>query len=120
MRMTEYQFVNQMITNVRYIKLRLLLTYPGIECNMQQNVAQLLTDILYVVLHQRVAEFVGFFYRVRAQTLVGLLAIPRTFLAQCIQHVEHASEGLHLLFTGVSLFHNCGKRVSPNKFSNTL
>ena len=120
MRMTEYQFVNQMITNVRYIKLRLLFTYPGIECNMQQHVAEFLANILHIVLHQGVTEFISLLYRIRTQTLVGLLTVPRTFLAQCIQHIEHASEGLHLLFTGVSLFHNCGKRVSPNKFSNTL
>ena len=104
--MTEYQFIYQTVTNVCYIKLRFLFTYPGIEGNMQQHVTQLLTDILHVVLHQCVAELVGFFYRVGAQTLVGLLAVPWTFLAQCIQHVEHTSKGLHFLLTGMSLFHS--------------
>ena len=34
-RMAEYQFINQMVTNIRYIKLRLLFTNPGIEGYMQ-------------------------------------------------------------------------------------
>ena len=99
MRMTEYQLIYQSVTNNCYIKVFVLLAYPRIEGYMQQDVTQLLANLLHVLLHQGVAELIGFLYRVGAQTLVGLLAVPRTFLTQGIQHVEHTAEGGHLLLS---------------------
>ena len=81
MRVTKYEFVYQMITNICHVELLFFFTYLSVEGNMQQHVAQLFTDIFHVVLHQSVAELIGFFYGIGPQAFIGLLTIPRTFFS---------------------------------------
>ena len=66
---------------------------------MQQHVAQFLADIRLVVLEQGVAQFECLFYGVGSKRLVGLLAVPRTFLAQLVEHIQQTSESLEFFFS---------------------
>ena len=66
---------------------------------MQQHVAQFLADIRLVVLKQGVAQFECLFYGVGSKRLVGLLAVPRTFLAQLVEHIQQTSESLEFFFS---------------------
>ena len=68
---------------------------------MQQEVTQLFTYLVLVVTNQCVAQLVGFFYRVGTKTLVGLLAVPWTLLAQTVHHVKKPSEGFHLFLSAM-------------------
>ena len=113
-RVAEYQLVNQRVAHVGYVELCILFADACVERNVQQHVAQLLADVVRIALDQRVAQLIGFFYRVGAQAFVGLLSVPGAFFAQRVQHVEHTPKGLHLLFSCVSLFHN--KCKSTNNF----
>ena len=106
MRMTEYQLVAQLVTNVGYIKLLFLFSYPTIEHDVQQNVAQLLADFTLVVSYQGITEFVRLLDCIRTQTVVRLLSIPRTFLTQSVHDVQQTPEGLHFFFFRMLSFHS--------------
>ena len=97
--MAEYEFVDKLVADIRHVKLLLLLAYLGIEAHMQQHVAQFLADIRLVVLEQGVAQFECLFYGVGSKRLVGLLAVPRTFLAQLVEHIQQTSESLEFFFS---------------------
>ena len=51
-------------------------------------------DVLRVVLDEGVTKFERLFNGVRAKALVGLLAIPRAFHPQFVQHIEQSPERL--------------------------
>ena len=71
---------------------------------MQQDVAQFLANVGLIVLHQGVTQFESLFDRVGAQALVSLLAVPRTLLAQGVEHVQKAAKGRQLFFAGMHGF----------------
>ena len=66
---------------------------------MQQHIAQLFADVILVIAHQGVTKFISLFDSIGAQTFVGLLAVPGTFLAQLVEYVEEAAEGFHLFLS---------------------
>ena len=70
---------------------------------MQQHIAQLLTDVGVIVLHECITKFIGLFNGVWPQALVGLLTVPRTFNAQLIKNIQQTSEGLQLFFTCIHI-----------------
>ena len=76
--MTGDHLLRQRITDISHIELFLLLRNLRVEADMEQHIAQLLTDIVNVVLDQGVAELVSLFYRIGSQTLVRLFLVPRT------------------------------------------
>ena len=86
--MTEYHLVTQLVTDISYIKLRFLLTYPTIEYNVEQHVAQLLTYFITVVLQNRITQLERLFDGVWSQALVGLFAIPRALHPQPVHHIQ--------------------------------
>ena len=63
---------------------------------MQQHIAQLFADVILVIAYQGVTKFISLFDSIGAQTFVGLLAVPGTFLAQLVEYVEEAAEGFLL------------------------
>ena len=96
--MPENQLVSLAIAHVGYVELALLAGQQRVEYGVHQYVAQFFANIIHVVLGQSVAQFVCFFYRIRAQALEGLFLIPRTFLSQIVQHIKQSPKGLHLFF----------------------
>ena len=98
-RMTEDELVHQLVADISNVELFLLLSYLGIEAYVQQHVAKLLADIGLVVLHESVTQLVCLFYGIGAQRLIGLLSVPRTFLAQLVQNVQQPAESLHFFFS---------------------
>ena len=66
---------------------------------MEQYVSQLFADVLLVVAHQGVTEFIRLFNGVGTQTFVGLFLVPGTFYPQFVENVEEAAEGFHLFFS---------------------
>ena len=101
MRVSEDEFITELVANISYIKLSLLTAYLGIETDVEEHIAQLLLDIHHIVLHQSIAQLEGLLYGVGAQTLIGLLTVPGTLLPQVVQHVQQPAEGCHLLFSGM-------------------
>ena len=93
MRMAEYELVAKLVSSPGSVELLLFRPDLGVEANVQQHVAQFLADVLLVVVHEGIAQLIGFFDGVGAQALVGLLAIPGAFDAQFIEHVQKSSEG---------------------------
>ena len=77
--MTENQLVYELVAHVGNVKLLLFLSNLCIEADVQQHVAQLFTDVGLVVVHERVAQLISFFYGVWPQTLVCLFLVPWTF-----------------------------------------
>ena len=102
-RVAENEFFTQLVAHVGYVERLLFAAYLGIEAHVQQHVAQFLTNVLLVAAHQRVTQFVGFFYGVGSQAFVGLLAVPRAFHPQFVEHVEQSPERLHFLFSCMHL-----------------
>ena len=99
--MAEDKFLAQSVADVGDVKSALLVADFGIKDNVQQHIAQFLTDFIVVLAHDGVGEFHGFLNGVGAQALVGLLAVPRALHAQLVQDVEQASKGLQFLLSGV-------------------
>ena len=81
MRMAVDELVYEFVAHVGDIEFALLLSDSCVEAHVQQHVAKLLADVRLVVFQQSVAQFVSFFYGIRAQRLISLLAVPRAFLA---------------------------------------
>ena len=97
--MAEFEFLHQTVAHISYVKLFLLTGYSGIKGHMEEHIAQLLADVLRIVLHQGITQFKGFFYGVGAQTFVGLLLVPRALFAQRVEHIQKAPECRHLFFS---------------------
>ena len=97
--MTKNQFVTKAVAHILHVEITGLAANLRIKGYMKQHIAQFLADVLLVILHQGITKFVGFFYGVWSQTIIGLFAVPRTFFTEFIQHVEEASEGFHLFFS---------------------
>ena len=81
MRMAVDELVYEFVAHVGDIEFALLLSDSCVEAHVQQHVAKLLADVRLVVFQQSVAQLVSFFYGIRAQRLISLLAVPRAFLA---------------------------------------
>ena len=105
MRMTENHLVAQLVAYISNIKLLFLLTYPAVEHNMQQDIAQLLANLTLVIADDGIAELIGLLDGIRTQRLVGLLTVPRTLHAQTIHDIQQPSEGFHFFLSGMFLFH---------------
>ena len=101
--MAENQFVAKLIAHILHVEVAGFTRYLGIECYMKQYIAQFLADVLLVVLHQGITQFIRLFYGIRPQALVGLLTVPRTFLTEFIQYIQEASECFHLFFSGMHI-----------------
>ena len=97
--MTEDELVAKLIAHIGNVELSLLAAYLGIEADVQQHVAQLLLYIERIILHERITQLEGLLYGIWAQALIGLLAVPRAFLTQVVQHIQQSSEGCQLLFS---------------------
>ena len=97
--MAENQLVAQAVAHLLDVERPGLAAYLGIKEYVEQHVAQFLANILLVVTHQCVAEFVDFFDGVGAQALIGLLAVPRTFHPQFVEHIEQSPEGFQLFLS---------------------
>ena len=97
--MAEDELVGLLVAYVGNVELSLLLADKGVEHDVHDDVAQLFADVLRIVLDERIAEFKGFFNGVRAQALVGLLAVPRAFHPQLVQHIEQSPESLQFFFS---------------------
>ena len=95
---SEHQFVTLRIAHICYVKPAFFTSEHGIEHNMLQNVAQLFANVLVVFVHQGIAEFEHLFDSIRPQALVGLLSVPRAFLAQPILYVKQTPEGPQFFF----------------------
>ncbi len=102
-RVAEDELVAQLITDIRNIKGLLLLPYLGIETDVKQHISKFFADVFVVIVDKSVTEFIRLLYRIGAQTLVRLLAVPGTFLPQRVQHVQQTAESRHFLF---SCMHN--------------
>jgi hypothetical protein len=98
MRMPGNHFPSQGIADICHVKLLLLLCYLGIETDVQQHIAQLLADVVDIVLDQGIAELIGLLDGIRPEALVGLLLVPRTIGPQRVKHVEKTTESLHFFF----------------------
>ena len=92
MRVTENELVREVGADVGDVEIPFLRSDFGIEEHVQQDVAQLLADVLPVVVKKGVAEFIDLFYGVWPQALVGLLPVPRAFDAELVEDVEYAAE----------------------------
>ena len=98
MGMTGNHLSRQSITDISHIKLLLLLGNLGIEADMQQDIAQLLTDVMNVVLDQCITELICLLDCIWSQALVGLFPVPGAILPQCVEHIEKTPESLHFFF----------------------
>lgn len=94
MRVAVYQLVTQEIDYIGDIELALLLADLGIEDYMQEHIAELLGNVLRVLLHYGIAEFIYLLYSLGTQRLGGLFPVPRTFHAQFVQDVQYPAESL--------------------------
>ena len=114
MRMACDHLSGKSITDISHIELFLLLGNLGIETDVQQDVAQFLTDIMDIVLDQRIAELVGLFYRIWSEALVGLLPVPGAIRPQCVEHIKKTPESLHFFFFRVHNSSNIGAKIQNN------
>ena len=92
-RMTVDQFVAQGIGHVSEIERPLFLAQLRIEHHVQEQVAQLLLDALHIVIGDGVGQFVGLLNGVAAQRIESLLAVPGTFAAQRVHHLQKTGRG---------------------------
>ena len=65
------------LDHVAEVERALLLGHPGVEDDLQQQVAQLLAELLDVVVLDCVGDLVGFFERIGRDGAEVLLEIPR-------------------------------------------
>ena len=106
MGVAENQFVALLVENVCYVELLLLLSDAGVEHHVHDDVAQFLANLLWLVLHQRVAEFIYFLDGVGAQAFVGLFPVPRAFLSESVEHVEQPTKCRQFFFFRMHLFNS--------------
>ena len=102
--MAENQFVALFVEHVGYVEQLFLLSDAGIEHHVHDDIAQFLANLLWLVSHQCIAEFIHFLNGVRAQAFVRLLSVPRAFFSQCIEHVEQSAKSLQFFFFGMHVF----------------
>ena len=98
---TVNQFVAKGIAHVGDVKGAVLFANLGVECNVQQHVAQLFLGRLVVVANEGIAQFIGLFYGIGTQAFVGLFVVPGAFLAQNVEYVDQSTECFGLFFFGV-------------------
>lgn len=99
MGMAENKFLTKTVAYVFHIEIIGFGAYLCVKSHMQQHIAQLFADVILVIAHQGVTKFISLFDSIGAQTFVGLLAVPGTFLAELVEYVEEAAEGFHLFFS---------------------
>ena len=90
--MSENQFVCQRAAYIGNIKITCFRTNLRIEYHMKKNIAQLFSDIILVISHKRIGQFVDFLYCIRTQRLIGLLRVPRTLHPEFIENIKQPSE----------------------------
>ena len=95
------QRVAHLMADVCNIKLAFFRGYQCIEYNVHDDVAKLLAYFGIVVVDNGIAEFIGFFYGVGAQTVDGLLLVPGTLLPKFVHDVEQAAKSFDFLLSGV-------------------
>ena len=66
----------------------LLFAHLGVEHDVEQHIAQLLTYAVKVFVSDGVYEFKTLLYGVVAQRVEGLFSVPRAFFAQGIHHLQ--------------------------------
>ena len=99
MGVAEYQLVGLLVANIGHVEAALFLAYQGVETDMHQNVAKFLADVLLIVTKQCIAQLERLLYRVGAEALVGLLAVPWAFHTEAVKYVKQAPECCHFLFS---------------------
>ncbi len=104
MRVAEYQLVAKLVADIGYVKLPLFAADFGIEDYVQQHVAKLFADILHIVVHNGVGEFVNLLYGVGAQGVYRLFVVPRALFPQGVHHIQESLEGGQLFFAVHSIF----------------
>ena len=98
MRMAEDELVTQAVAYIRYVESTFLAANLGVKAHMQQHISQFLADVVGVVAKQCIAQFKGLLDCIGTQALVGLLVVPRTFLAQFVEHIQQTAKRLHFFF----------------------
>ena len=106
MRMTEYQFINQMVTDIGYIKLLLFFSHSGIETHMEQHISELLADLFHIILDECITQLISFLYRIGTQAFIGLFFVPRAFFPKCVENIEHTPESFHFFFSCMHCHYN--------------
>jgi hypothetical protein len=125
-RMAEDELVAKGVADVGNVKFLLLFANLGIEDDVEQDVAKLLLEVFVVARDDGGTEFVGFFDGVGAERFVGLLAVPRTLLAQLVEDVEQSPERLHFLLSSMFLHKSdvfmcfCGQRYALPRLDGSL
>ena len=92
MRVPINQLIAELVADIGDIEVTCLGAYLGIEDDVEEDVAELLADVILVVLDDGIGQLIGLLDGVRTQALVGLLTVPRTFLAKIIHDVEQTPE----------------------------
>ena len=118
MGMTKDKLIGRAVADIDDVEVALLLADAGIEANVQQNVAQFLTDFVFIVLYEGISQLEGLLDCVRTQTLVGLLSVPRTILPERVQNIEIAPESRHFFFfcVHVRIFNTAKVQIFPEIF----
>ena len=98
MRVAEDELVGRAVADIDDVEFSLFFSNACIETDVEQHIAQFLAYFVLLVLHQGIAKFECFFYGIGTQALVGLLFVPRTILAKCVQHIEISAKSGHFFF----------------------
>ena len=85
------QLIAQSVGHRADIEQTLLVAHLRVECHVQQQVANLLLDIIHIAVGNCVHQLVSLLDRIATQRLEGLLAVPRTFFAQLVEHIQQTT-----------------------------
>ena len=99
--MTIDQFGVQGIADVGDVKRTFFLSDLGVEKDMEQNVAEFLTDIGVVFVYKGVAKLIDLLYGVRTQGFIGLFGIPGTFYTQNVERVDDTPQSFDFFLAGM-------------------
>ena len=90
--MSENQLIAEFVADIGDVEVSCLRAYLGVEDDVEEHVAELLADVILVILDDGISQLVGLLNRIGAQALVGLLTVPRALLPQVVHDVEQTSE----------------------------
>ena len=90
--MASQKFLGQRLHDVGERKGSLLLRHPGMEDDLQQEVAKLLAQVIEVTPRNRVGDLIGFLDRVRGDSRKILRQVPRTSTAGSAQRRHDVEE----------------------------
>ena len=93
MRMTADKLIYNLVDNVLQIKAACLLCHAGMENNLHEHVAKLLTHAINIISIYSLQIFVNLFNHIAADRFVCLLSVPRTATGLA-QGTHNISQGL--------------------------